>query len=488
MSAYSEHETAELQAATPAPGTSTDDAYGLLQWGPMVLALAVANLREVIACPDKLAPLPTGTPAVRSSVLLRGCIIPVLDLGQVLGLPAPDSKARVIVVMRSQGRLLGLLAGAVRGMARKRPQDLSRLTVTTAGGPSVATHSFEVEGEVATLLNADLMAALPGVPMVAEPVAELREHEAGVRQATLLFRVGDIPLGIDALVVDATVPRTALIDSPLKRGLCRGVVPHHGHEVPVVDTLALLGLGALPDCEESAVLVLRVGAGRIGLMIDQVQDIVQVAARQVMPVQAMGLAQPRLFRGMLAQHQHLLLDTQVLQGHELLASLASLSPRQGAGADSYNARQEGRNRGRSAAPYLTYLVGVEMASPLTQVSEILTYPKQVVPRLGGRHATLGLFEHQGTAMPLVCLATLRGQTVAWNAEQARVLIVEQAGQRVGLLVQALCTIEHARWEEPASAPGSKARGLPPLIEVGEGAQQRTLPRLDLPDVLRRLAG
>lgn len=536
MSAFSETEAAELAAAALAPAeaaaaaTATpkrpaDGAYGLLQWGPLVLALAVDHLREVIACPDVLAPLPSASPAVRSAVLLRGSVIPVLDLGAVLGLPALESHCRVIVVMRFQGRLLGLLAGAVRGMARKPAHELNLLTVATPGGTCVATHSFEIDGTVATLLDAERMATLPGVPMVAEPVAAPRAHDAGARATMLLFRLGDIPLGIDALVVDATVPRTPLVDSPLKRGLCRGIVPHHGHAVPVVDTLALLGLGESPACDETAMVVLRIGSGRIGLMIDQVQDIVQVAAQAMMPVQAVGLSAPQLFRGLLARdrQQHLLLDAIALAQHELLGSLASLSLHKGMQAGIEEGKQALRpthemtpsnphaqthppaNPGRGAptaagpvladarqtqrqtrAPFLTYRVGVELASPLSQVVEILTYPAHTVPLPAGRSAVLGLFEHRGAAVPLVCLAALRGQVPCWTAEQARVLIVEEGGRRVGLVVQALCSIEHARWAEPSGTARARGVSLPPLIEVGEGGQHRTLPRVDLVELVAGL--
>lgn len=474
-----------------------EQAYGLMRIGTSLLALPVAMLREVIPCPAVLAPLPLPAEGLCGAVQLRGTIIPVLDLRRALALPPADEAAAVIVLMRCGGRLLGLKASGVQGMARVAGRRLHELSVAAPAGGGIATHSFEIDDGMATLLDAARIAALPGVPMIAEPRVESRsERGAGVREPLLLFACGGLPFGVAAMSVDATVPRTTLRGSSLESALCRGVIDHHGHEVPVVDTLHLLGLGELPRAAESAVVVLRFPQGLVGLMLDQVRDIVRVTAGEVLPLQALGLAFPALFRGMLTGadgDQHLLVDAAALQRDELLATLAGLSRPKPASAGAAAARAGGREGAAQAAagrPYLTYQIEVETASELTQASEILPYPRDAVPLHAGRDATLGLFTHRGSAVPLVCLCTLLGRPVALDFDTARVLVVEDGGQRVGLVVQALCSIENARWEQPAEGGdttlASMRGGLQPLVEVGQGGQRRTLPRLDLLQLVRAL--
>lgn len=470
-------------------------AYGLMRIERTLLALPVATLREVIPCPEVLAPLPVPAPGLCGAVQLRGSIIPVLDLRSALGLaPANDGDERVIVLMRHDGRLLGLRVNAVQGMARVDADQLHALSVTTPAGAGIATHSFEVEGGVATLLDAARIAALPGVPMVLEPTVATHERALGHGEPMLLFRCGALPFGIAAMSVEATVPRVALRDSSLVGELCRGVIDHHGHEVPVIDTLRLLGLGQAPGSGESAVVVLRFPGGLLGLMLDEVRDIARVAAQEILPLQALGLRDVRLFRGVLASAgdagqsgQHLLLDDAALRADEILSALAGLSrPRALA---STRAGEAGGGT-LSGAPYLTYRIEVETASPLTQASEILVWPEAVVPLQDRRDATLGLFTHRGSAVPLVCLCTLLGRPSALDTATARVLIVEDEGRRIGLVVEALCSIENARWEQPLGeardASLDAMRGLQPLVEVGQGGQHRTLPRLDLLQLVRAL--
>jgi purine-binding chemotaxis protein CheW len=478
----------EARAMAPA---EADAAYGLMRIDRTLLALPVAMLREVIPCPAELAPLPVPAEGLCGAVQLRGTIIPVLDLRRALGMPPAAEREAVIVLMRYDGRLLGLKASAVQGMARVAGSRLHALTTTAAAGGGIATHSFEIDDGVATLLDAARIAALPGVPMVAEPRAESRSERAGgAREPLLLFGCGGLPFGIAAMSVDATVPRTALRASSLEGELCRGVIDHHGHEVPVIDTLRLLGMGECPKAADSAVIVLRFPKGLLGLMLDQVRDIVNVATDDILPLQPLGLAVPARLRGMLAGEgggQHLLIDAVALQQEELLAALAGLSRPKAAAAQ---ADKKGVSAATAGRPYLTYKIEVETASELTQASEILPYPRDAVPLQAGRDATLGLFNHRGSAVPLVCLCTLLGRTVALDFDTARVLVVEDGGQRVGLVVQALCSIENARWEQPTKAGDAATlasmRGLPPLVEVGVGAQHRTLPRLDLLQLVRAL--
>lgn len=477
--------------------SSEAQAYGLMRIDATPLALPVASLREVIPCPERLAPLPVPAAGVCGAVRLRGSIIPVLDLRHVLGLPpAAEGSACVIVLMRHEGRLLGLRVSAVSGMARVAGDRLHALDIATPAGAGVATHSFETEDGIATLLDAGRIAGLPGVPMVVEPSAESRDGAVGAREPLLLFRCGGLPFGIAAMSVDATVPRIALRDNALVGELCCGVIDHHGHEVPVIDTLRLLGLGQAADPAESAVVVLRFAKGLLGLMLDEVRDIAQVAAAEILPLQPLGLRDARLFRGVLGARdghddgeQHLLLDAGALQADEILSALAGLSrPKAAKEAVVAGTAQSGAALG--GRPYLTYQVEVETASPLTQASEILVYPAHAVPLHERRDATLGLFTHRGSAVPLVCLGTLLGRPSELDPATARVLIVEDGGQRVGLVVQALCSIENARWEQ-AVAEGEAAsldsmRGLQPLVEVGTGEQHRTLPRLDLVQLVRAL--
>ncbi|MFF5235394.1 chemotaxis protein CheW [Dactylosporangium sp. NPDC000521] len=150
-------------------------------------------------------------------------------------------------------------------------------------------------------------------------------------------------------------------------------------------------------------------------------------------------------------------------------------------------RFDGRAIETSVRKFLTYDAGVELATPLTQISEIVPYPADVIPFVGGGPLR-GVFTHQRAPVPLICLICLTGLLgghLEVDEATARVLLVEAGGARAGFIVPQLRAIEESAWEErragadpgaPVSLAGS------PLVKI----DGRMLPRIDLEQVVRTM--
>ena len=71
-------------------------------------AVDVAQVREISRCPP-LAPLPHAPALIEGIADLGGRILPILDLGRVLGLaPVPDPSRARLVVLEADGLCFGL--------------------------------------------------------------------------------------------------------------------------------------------------------------------------------------------------------------------------------------------------------------------------------------------------------------------------------------------------------------------------------------------
>ena len=77
-------------------------------------SLPVANVREIAVVGD-IAPLPGAPASVLGVLNLHGKVLPVIELADVLGVPASD-RARRIVIAEDAGRLAGLAVFAVSGV------------------------------------------------------------------------------------------------------------------------------------------------------------------------------------------------------------------------------------------------------------------------------------------------------------------------------------------------------------------------------------
>lgn len=86
-------------------------------------ALPVEHVAEVLR-PAPITRVPMAVPAVRGLLHLRGEIITVLDLAQVLGLPACDERARPHIIVRDGGRSVSLLVDAIGDVQRHALKDI----------------------------------------------------------------------------------------------------------------------------------------------------------------------------------------------------------------------------------------------------------------------------------------------------------------------------------------------------------------------------
>lgn len=474
--------------------STTEALYGVFRAGDVRVALPLDELREVIMCPPALSALPATNEALLGAVNLRHVVIPVLCLCRLAGYEPPDDGGAVIVIVARDGQVFGLRADEIEGVARVPAEALLRTTIA-GGRPALFTYTFErpEDRAVVALLDAAAVAERPGVPVVRDvglrpPVTGPAD---GSRRTVLLLRCGPIRLCVDVGHVHSVIPQATLKPSPLEGGLCLGVVHLQGLAVPAVDPLQLLGLGRMQTSGELRGLVLAQPRGLVVLIVSEISDIAAVPAADVLPLPPVGMPKGEFLDGVLATAdgvQHLLLDGEALRADAELDTLGGLGlplePRDSAPppVERKDESPDGRRVIASVRKFLTYSVGLEAATPLDQVTEILPYPPQMI---GLDHAapTLGIFTHRGMSVPLLSLPTMLGLPEAPDPDTARVLLVQTgAGELVGFVVPGLHAIEDSVWEESAPAepsePGTMLhRG--PLVKIGAEESGRLLPNTDL---------
>jgi purine-binding chemotaxis protein CheW len=509
--------------------SDTDQFYGILTIGESQVALPLAGLREVIPCPQQLIVLPTQAPGLLGAVDLRGQVIPVLDLRVVLRVDATRTPQQVVVVVVHDGQLLGLLADEVRGVTTI---PVSALHVMTAVGEVglLFSHSFErsEDASVVSVLDVAAICRLPGTPLVqdspirdvdgagaggpnrgsgsthpadpADPAAAGRRSGVVAGDEThslLLMRCGEVGLGIEIEHVHATLPPLDVRASPLRHGICLGVVEYGGAQVPVIDPLRLMGMGMLPP-DRAQGLVLRFDAGLIILLITEVIDIIRVPRQDVLGLPPFTVQQPRFFRGVVPIGElgdFLVLDSTTLMESPELQTLSTLNMADDKTGERVAEQDDwaGSSAGASGtgALFLTYSVAGDLASPLEQILEILPYPQEHTSLGDPQGAVLGLLTHRESVVPLVCLATLMGACDRPDPTSSCVLLVSTGTGTIGLVVRSLGAIERSVWEERVEDASGARLDLDPLARaladrrtlrtapVGSVGSERMLPRLDL---------
>ncbi|NIZ90144.1 chemotaxis protein CheW [Kineosporiaceae bacterium B12] len=471
------------------------------------VALPLSALREVVPAPAEFTDLPVRAPGLLGAMVLRGVPLPVLDLRPVLGTPTQRLLDQVVVIVSDGERQLGLLADAVRGIGEIGLA--ARRAVRAAGTVLLFSHTVRDAGSDAVLsvLDVGAVLALPGVPTVevgeavddaavAERTAELRS--SATRRTLTLLQCGPQVLALDVDVVHTTLAGAAARPSVLAGASCRGVTDFAGREVAVLDPLAVLGLGGLPAGPESgAGVVLDLGSGYVVLAVSAVLDIVRVPTDDVLPVPRFSVGRPDLLTGIVdvaGRGQCLVVDGDALRAEPDLVTYASVNTLLAGAADG-GARDGAAAAvaSRTAPAYLTYSVGVDVASRLDQVAEILPYPPAWTPTHVGEHV-LGVLVHRRAAVPVLHLPAILGLPRTAPTASTCLLLVEVDGEQVAFVVDTLRGIDSLTWQEagPDGAPAPRppvrasAQALRSAALIGVGGGRELLPDLDLPALARRV--
>jgi hypothetical protein len=98
------------------------ELYGSFHLAGAELALPVAALQEVVNHPEALTPVPLAPPYLLGLFNLRGTLIPVVDLRQLLNLHAQSTSAtRKVAIVETGGVRVGLQF-AIRSSRSPRPR------------------------------------------------------------------------------------------------------------------------------------------------------------------------------------------------------------------------------------------------------------------------------------------------------------------------------------------------------------------------------
>lgn len=483
--------------------TGLTTAWGAFRLAGMPVALPLAALREVVPC-GALRPLPATAACVVGACEVRGVLVPVVDLAPVLGQSPQARDGAVVVLTVHAGRMVGLLAEAVREMVLADDRALHRAH-SVAGEPLLFAGSLQLpDAEVVSVIDLAGVAALPGVPTIDDPEpqraapADLSPQAGGADEAgesVMLLRCGSVAIGLDAACVEAAATQPTLRPTPLSGGACVGAIEHAGLRIAAVDLLQWCGLGTLGSEEPRRAIVVRMASGLVALMVSDVVDVVRLGASQLLPVPPCGLPQPHRFRGVSPDPAggapYLVLAPRAFEDDEVLLPLAQTNVRaQGAHAPSAlaPARPSATAAAEGAAlPVITFDLDAEVAAPIDQVRQVLVYRPRSRP-LVDDGSLLDLVVERERSIPVVSLARLCGVAGDLGA-QARVLVVEGAQGTVGFAVPALRAIDAASGahELPDTGSGTAAHERR-VAFVGQGENQRTLRLLDLQAIATRLSG
>ncbi|AQR72313.1 chemotaxis protein CheW [Sphingomonas sp. LM7] len=459
---------------------------GLVQLCGRELAVPADSVREVVPLPAKLQPSFSGADISTGSIVIRGRVIPVLDVAAQLGFDAREGEGGVVLILRHEQALIGIIMDSVSGLARIARDSIQPFAVNVAEDRRIVSSSFPHGDALVGLIDPAAVLALPGVPHAAEQRPAPEAAGAGNRSAVVLVTVAGANLALDAGLVVATVPNAQLRPSPAPSSKWVSVVEYLGQEVPVVDDLALFGLsGRASDLPGGAVIILRLDEKRLlGLKIDRVQRILPITERSIRPLPQALAEQLTLFRGAIVDHegrQNLLLDGEALMCSDALRMIGALSresatPARGAAAGATTTEER--------QPFLVFIAGDRRrAAALASVRQIIPFPEARTGLNREGSGLQGIASYNGAPLPLFDLGT--GVAASEPRLDAVVLVVEKNGGFNGLVVDRLETLSRSAVHRRPGMMGDDAASF--FIDATLGDRLEAVTLCDLAEEAVRLA-
>jgi purine-binding chemotaxis protein CheW len=257
--------------AMPQRGCEADDGDVLsFKVGGEALSIPAAEVAEVIRL-RAITRIPNSPANLLGVANLRGAVLPVLSLAGLLGrtVAAPSPSSRIVVA--ANGPAVGLLVDEVSALAKPRSElrlDLPALLARDFGGLRQKIGGKTARSETRASESA-------------------KAADAGAL-ALICFTLGrqEYALPLDKVVEVHALPRV-VSNVPGTDPAMMGVIAFRGALLPLVSLHFLLGLE--PGSKEHGsrrIVVTRIGRALVGLVVDDLKEIVRVPQAAIDPVPA----------------------------------------------------------------------------------------------------------------------------------------------------------------------------------------------------------
>ncbi len=148
----------------------------------------------------------------------------------------------------------------------------------------------------------------------------------------LTFTLAEEMYGLQILAVQEIIQLVPITVVPRTPDFVRGVINLRGRVIPVVDLRMKFGMDAAEDTEQSCIIVVEVAANdgsiTMGVVVDQVAEVLDVSVEQIEPPPAFGAAVDTAFilgMGKVGDNVIMLLDIRRVLGGEELALVGQMS-------------------------------------------------------------------------------------------------------------------------------------------------------------------
>jgi purine-binding chemotaxis protein CheW len=256
----------------------------------MSMAFEIGGIHEILRVPEIKHSMMESRLCL-GTISVRGQIIPVIDFAELIGKREKEVEAkddRRIIILKIGNEFFGLMVDAVNNISSYYQADVMPIPLLSKERAEMFQGCIEfANAKEVILLNhlqilsdAEVVEITLGHSKIYQ--SESREHAAKKnlhRQVYISFRIDQlfaVPIGDVKEIID--LPKN-LTKAPGMPSFVRGILNLRGQLVTVVDARILY---AMPEehCLDPKILIFQAGTERLGLLVDSVENILNIADEQ----------------------------------------------------------------------------------------------------------------------------------------------------------------------------------------------------------------
>lgn len=423
--------------------------------GGRLYALRSEEVLEVIRMPP-VARVPQSPPALLGIGNLRGAVLPVAGMRQLLGKPAAAGGPSARAIVLDLGSPIAILVDGVAALEYAGEAQIdTRPKEVGADGPERLLGVLSLAGDRGVAKILDIRSMLEAAfasrgrarphDIKSRVAAEARGERRGTEATETLvtFEVAGqefaLPLSDVQEIIPAPASVTALAHS---EAVVLGLTAVRDMLLPLLSLRVLLGFSSKQATDRQKVLVVKVGGARVGLVADRARAIVAAETRLLDPIPPSLAARTggesrirSVYRGESGRRLISILSPQQLFRDDVMQKLA-------AEQRSQTGREE--PAAPTAHQELTFLVfrlgDDEFGLPIDTVVEVARVPDQITRLPRTPKFLEGVINLRGEVLPVIDQRRRFDLPPLEKGDGRRLIVVKTERHRAGLIVDGVSDV------------------------------------------------
>lgn len=415
------------------------------------IAITVKSVQEVVNFPDRIIPMPLAPTFLLGVFNLRGMIIPIINLKNLLKY-SDDSinPSQKVAIVEIEGARVGLVFDSTSEILRVLEEDISNFSFVSENSHKVISGAIKLDGgnRILQILDTPALITIENIPQILDQQKigiQTKQSRLDQRHKCISFFVKNIRMAFEISTIHEIVKVPEIKPSSIQSNIFLGIINLRGRTIPVVSFTKVLKikneLDEVKEDSDQRIIILKINKELIGLMVDSVDCINSYYDDDKMTVPLLSKDRISMFQGCLNipnEGEIFLLD------HEnVLSNSEILEVTEGHSKIYQNAEMVNVLKKIDRESYISFRLDHLFGISIKDVKEIINYSDEILNAPGMPSHVLGMLNLRSKLVTIIDtrnLYQMAGAGTTARTSDTKVLIFEKEGERFGLVVDALESI------------------------------------------------